>query len=253
MEQEKREQQQQQPIPTVAPMSQTTPTTNLPPGAQPLPQQPQPDLTTVGVNPSMVTGQIVPNQPVGGQRAQAPGQLQKLQPQLPQSNTTAQTFLPRNGTPGNFNQSQVLANQRMVNPRQPGSVQQSWPPRHPQEVTLQQRGPATSSVPQGSMVPMQVANQQQPQMPAGSITGQQLGTPQQSQPVAPVANDPQSALRHGLASTAEESTPPPPLNNAPAPPAPPENPQTEEDRLKVSLNAFIAPCNYLSLNFLQQE
>jgi histone-lysine N-methyltransferase MLL3 len=85
------------------------------------------------------------------------------------------------------------------------------------------------------MMAMQVPNQQQPQLPIGSISGPQMGIQQQSQTVVQQGtNEPHSAIRPGLASTAGTSTPPPPMNNAPAPPAPPENPQTEEDRIKVA-------------------
>ena len=228
LEQEKREQQQQQPIPTST--TQTT-TSSLPPGAQPLPTVPT-DPTTVGVNPSMVTGQIVPNQPGQmGPRAQVPGQLQKLQPQLTPTATTVQFFMPRTGAAGSLTPSQIPApNQRMIRPGQPGSAQQPWPPRHPQEVTLQQRGPGTSSVPQGSMIQMQVSGQQQPQHPAhpmGQLSGSQVGVQQQPQPVVPGANQSQPGM-----APAGTPTPPPALETTPPPP-PPENPQTDDDRLKV--------------------
>ena len=240
LEQEKREQQQQQPIPTVTPTSAPS---NLPPGAQPIssvqPEQPvvPTDPSMVTMNPTMVTGQIVPNQPpnVGGIRPQLPGQLQALQPQRPLSATTVQTFIPRNGAaPGTFQPSQLPPNQRMVNPHQPGPGQQPWPPRHPQEVTLQQRGPGGPAMPQGGMMPMQVASQQQPQVPGASIAGTQIGVPQQIQTGAPAGIDQHPAIRPGLVTnTAGASTPPPPMSNTPAPPTPPENPQTDEDRLKV--------------------
>ena len=241
LEQEKREQQQQHPIPTAAPTSTAT---NLPPGAHPISslsqeQSGSTDPSMVTMNPTMVTGQIVPNQPVGGTRPQVQGQLQTLQPQRPPSATTVQAFIPRNGPPGAFPASQLPPNhQRMVNPRQPGPVQQSWPPRHPQEVTLQQRGPGASSVPQGSMMPMQVPPQQQTQMPGVSISGPQMGAPQQIQAGLQTGTEPHSAIRPGLVSTTGASTPPPALSNTPAPPTPPENPQTDEDRLKVCNKYF---------------
>ena len=233
LEQEKQEQQQQQPLPTGTPTS--TPT-NLPPGAQPIPslqqqqeQQPVPtDPSMVTMNPSMVTGQIVPNQQVGGMRPQ----LQTIQPQRPPGGaTTVQAFVPRNAPPGAFpGAAQVPPSQqqRMVNPtlRQAGPTQQSWPQRHPQEVTLQQRGPGNSPVPQGSMIPMQIPTQQQTQIPGALAPAPQLGAPQQSQ-TGVVAGP-------GMVSAVGASTPPPPLSNTPAPPTPPENPQTDEDRLKVS-------------------
>ena len=234
LEQEKREQQQQQPIPT---STTQTATTNLPPGAQPLPSVPT-DPTTVGVNPTMVTGQIVPNQPGQiGPRAQAPGQLQKLQPQLTPTATTVQSFMPRTGPPGSFTPSQLPTppNQRMIRPGQPGSIQQSWPPRHPQEVTLQQRGPgATTSVPQGSMMQMQV-QPQHPTLPIGQTSGPpQMGAQQQPQAVVPGTNQPHPGL-----TPAGTPTPPPALETTP-PPHPPENPQTDDDRLKVNCDLRFA-------------
>ena len=83
-----------------------------------------------------------------------------------------------------------------------------WQVRHPQEVTLQQRGPL--GVPGPSMV---VGAQQR--LPIG--TGM-IATPMQMSEVSsePVPN-----------------RPPTPLNVRPASP-PPESPQTEEDHQKVS-------------------
>ena len=242
LEQEKQEQQQQQPLPTG-----TSAPTNLPPGAQPIPslqqqpeqKQPVPtDPSMVTMNPSMVTGQIVPNQQVGGMRPQ----LQTIQPQRPPSGATpVQAFLPRNAPPGAFPGAQVPPSQqqRMANPtlRQAGPNQQSWPQRHPQEVTLQQRGPGNSPVPQGSMIPMQIPSQQQPQIPGALATGPQLGAPQQ----------PQSGVVAGT------STPPPPLSNTPAPPTPPENPQTDEDRLKVKAPGFQKRTSGFANNYVENS
>ena len=231
LEQEKREQQQQQPIPT--PPTSTVPT-SLPPGAQPISsvQKEPSEPSMVTMNPTLVTGQIVPNQPVGGMRPQLPG---NLQPQRPSSATTGQTFMPR--PPGTaFAQSQLPANQRMVNPRQPGAPQQPWPQRHPQEVTLQQRGPGNPPLPQGGMLPMQVPTQQQGQLAGAQITGA-TGVPQQVPGGVQMGAEPPSAIRPGLTAATGSATPPPPMSNTPAPPTPPENPQTEEDRLKVM--AFI--------------
>ena len=242
MEQEKREQQQQQPIPTA---TTSTAPTNLPPGAQPISsaQKEPSEPSMVTMNPTLVTGQIVPNQPVGGTRPQLPGQLQNLQPQRPSSTAAGQTFMPRTGPPGVFSQSQLPANQRMVNPRQPGAPQQAWPQRHPQEVTLQQRGPGNPPLQQGGMVPMQVPTQQQGQLQGAQIAGAQVGVPQPVPGGVQVGTEPVSAIRPGLAAATGAATPPPPMSNTPAPPTPPENPQTEEDRLKVS---FDFPSNIFS-------
>ena len=243
MEQEKREQQQQQPIPTVA----TTPSQNLPPGAQPISsvQKEPSEPSMVTMNPTLVTGQIVPNQPVSVNRPPLPGQLQSLQPQRPPSTATVQTFIPRTGPPGSFPQSQVGANQRMVNPRQPGAPQQPWPQRHPQEVTLQQRGPGNPPLPQGGMVPMQVPPQQAGQLQGAQMPGAQAGTPQQVPGGIPIGAEPPSAIRPGLTSATGSATPPP-MSNTPAPPTPPENPQTDEDRLKVGFEFIATYCESIA-------
>ena len=235
LEQEKREQQQQQPIPTAG----TTPTAaqNLPPGAQPISSQKEvTDPSMVTMNPTMVTGQIVPNQPVNVNRPPLPG---NLQPQRPPSTATVQTFMPRTGPPGSFPQSQVPANQRMVNPRQPGAPQQTWPQRPPQEVTLQQRGPGNPPLPQGGMVPMQVPAQQQGQIQGTQMAGAQVGVPQQVPGGIQVGVQPQSAVPPGIASATGSALTPPPMSNTPAPPTPPENPQTDEDRQKVSFVSLV--------------
>ena len=235
LEQEKREQQRQQPIPTAA--STLTQSQNLPPGAQPISsaQKEPSEPSMVTMNPTLVTGQIVPNQPVSMNRPPLPGQLQNLQPQRPAAGATVQTFMPRTGPPGSFPQSQVPNNQRMVNPRQPGTPQQSWPQRHPQEVTLQQRGPGNPPLPQGDMVPMQVPTQQPGQIQGAQMTGTEVGAPKQVPGGVHVGVQPHSAIQPGLASTTGAATPPP-MTNTPAPPTPPENPQTDEDRLKVGFD-----------------
>ena len=86
------------------------------------------------------------------------------------------------------------------------------PPKHPQEITLQQRGPPQ---PQGPMLSGGPS-------PMGAGSGP-----------LPVAGPSGGGSHPALAR--QESTPPPPpaaLNMTP-PPQPPDNPQTEEDRQKV--------------------
>ena len=90
----------------------------------------------------------------------------------------------------------------MVQPQQ--RVQ--WQVRHPQEVTLQQRGPI------GASGPTMIVGQRLP------IGAGMIATPMQmSEAQASVPNQP-----------------PAPLNMPPATP-PPDNPQTEDDHQKVSL------------------
>ena len=87
--------------------------------------------------------------------------------------------------------------------RRPGPP---WQPRHPQEVTLQQRGPA--------------GHPGQPGGPPGAIMHPGPPGPPQGHPV--------------FASQEPQSQPPPPVPQGEAPPVPPDNPQTEEDRQKVA-------------------
>ena len=90
----------------------------------------------------------------------------------------------------------------MMRPQAPG---QMW--RHPQEVTLQQRGPQMAvqgEIPGGQ--PQQQPQQQQQQAPMG-----------QPQP-----------------GGSESRPAPPPVLNILPPPAPPDNPQTEEERRQVA-------------------
>ena len=89
-----------------------------------------------------------------------------------------------------------------------GPQGQQWPPRHPQEVTLQQRGPIGPGGPGG---PPQMIGMRGPN------------------PGGPPRMDQHPALMR------QEPTPPPPppqLNTKPMTP-PPDNPQTPEDKAKV--------------------
>ena len=174
---------------------------NATPGAQPLPQQPI--NATQQVNPphqiqfSGAGNQIVAGAPPHGVR---PQMMRMAGPGVP-----AQGILAPN-TPGFA--------PRMQRPGPPHWQQQQHPlpPKHPQEITLQQRGAPQPSGPILSTGPS----------PMGAGSGP-----------LPVAG-PSGGGAHP-AFVRQDSTPPPPpaaLNMTP-PPQPPDNPQTEEDRQKV--------------------
>ncbi len=141
-----------------------------PPGAQPHP------------NPQMQS-----NLPPGA--AAHPGMRPRMMrpPNLPPgaAGIPAQGILPNNPSyPGQ---------QGMRPGGQPGAP---WQPRHPQEITLQQRGPM------GGIPPVMGMGQPGPQP-------------------------------HPVMMRQESTPPPPPAINMTPPPQPPDNPQTEEDRQKV--------------------
>lgn len=206
LEQEKREQQQQHPgvvgqqpqpqpgqmpvRPQQQPQQQLQPQTNLPPGAVPVDSQPP--------------QQLFEDPSAGGPRP-------VLRPQLPGGpHTRLRGPMP----PGGHHQMMPQ------NPNFPGHIRRAgpaWQPRHPQEVTLQQRGPVGGQhIPPGAMsLPVGAA-------PPGLSTG--MGPSGQI--------DPHPALMRPQGDPSSPP-PPPPLTDSP-PPAPPDNPVTEEDRMKVA-------------------
>jgi len=226
LEQEKREQQRQQPQqqPPVQQQSQTSqsesqnvpvneshaqtpqqpqppPTQTQQPNAQPMPvastaapQQVHVNLPPGAAPPNIIRARMPRPPGPPGPGAIVVGAVQ--QPRGPHPQQTP----PVGGLPAQG----LLPPNAAFNPRmqRPGP---SWQPRHPQEITLQQRGP------QANMMPGPPPGVIAPNLATGQTVAGHPALSQQEPPAPP---------------------PPQPLNVSP-PPLPPDNPQTEEDRVKV--------------------
>ena len=214
LEQEKREQQQnatpmQGPVPTSMPQATNSTPMQMPPQqqqAQPNQQQQQQQPQQQPQQPQQVQQMPVQMQNPNQNIQQMPGQnigqplpvgavLQQVRPQGPP---------PGAAFPGGVVQRPMMIQQQQgqMMPGQPQGPQQ-WQIRHPQEVTLQQRGPMG------------------PQGPPHQVMGMHGGPPR-------MPMDQHPALMR------QDPTPPPPpaLDSKPMTP-PPENPQTEEERAHV--------------------